>query len=88
VNLLTGNQGGGKTFAAMNEIITISYMPESHLIVYIAKKSYDPTFQEIRKLSNVPIIEVGYGRPKSFVVKYLWRKACTMKPGRNPKGVA
>jgi hypothetical protein len=33
VNLLTDNQGGGNMFAAMNEIITISCMPETHMIV-------------------------------------------------------
>ena len=60
LNILTGQQGKGKTFAALNEIITISYLPETHLILYVKKKDYDETVEAIRELSNVDIVDVKY----------------------------
>jgi hypothetical protein len=60
LNILTGQQGKGKTFAALNEIITLSYLPETHIIIYVKKKDYDETVEAIRELSAVPIIDVGY----------------------------
>ena len=60
LNILTGAQGKGKTFSALSEIITISYLPETHLIVYVKKKDYDETVESIREMSNVKILDVNY----------------------------
>jgi hypothetical protein len=67
VNVLTGCQGKGKTFTALTEIITISYLPETHIIIYVKKKDYDETFEAIRELSNVPIIDVQYDQAEQTV---------------------
>jgi hypothetical protein len=44
----------------LNEIITISYLPETHLIIYVKKKDHDETVEAIRDLANVPIVDVSY----------------------------
>ena len=65
LSILTGAQGKGKTFSALSEIITISYLPETHIIIYVKKKDYDETVEAIRSMSNVPIIDVGYDEAES-----------------------
>jgi nitrogen regulatory protein PII len=71
VNIITGAQGGGKTFAAMNEIITISYLPETHLIIVIKKKDFDPSVEHIKELAKCVLITINYDEAEEFVKNVL-----------------
>jgi hypothetical protein len=60
VSIITGAQNSGKTTALNQEIIPMSHLPQTHLIVYVKKKSYDPTVEAARPLYRCAFIEVSY----------------------------
>jgi hypothetical protein len=74
VNLLTGAQGGGKAFAAMNEILTISRIPETHLIIYIHNKAYDPTVEDIKDLAMVPAVSLDCEEAEDCIANLYYHK--------------
>jgi hypothetical protein len=79
VNVLTGAQGAGKTFAALTEILAICRATENtHLLVFVKRKAYDPTFENIRELiaaTGCRIDEVEYEEAEEYIHRLFAFKA-------------
>jgi hypothetical protein len=71
VNILTGAQGEGKTFTAMTEIIGISQVPNTHLIIYIKKKDFDPSVEAVKHLCGCPLISIDYDKATDYIKNLL-----------------
>jgi hypothetical protein len=51
VNILTGSQGAGKTFTALMEALGVVNNTENTTdLIFIKKKNYDPTFENVRDM--------------------------------------
>jgi hypothetical protein len=85
VNVLTGDQGAGKTFTALMEALGVcrNTSNTTHLI-FIRKKAFDPTFESVRSLfsnkknehagSDCKIIELGYEEAEKFCQQFFTAK--------------
>jgi hypothetical protein len=71
VNILTGSQGSGKTFTALVEILGICRQTSNaHLLVFVSKKDYDPTFENIKALiekANCRVEKIRYEDAEEFL---------------------
>jgi hypothetical protein len=67
VSIITGPQGSGKDTALFSEIIPQSHLPQTHLIIYVKKKSYDPTVEAAKPLLGCPFVECGYDECEKII---------------------
>jgi hypothetical protein len=71
VNPLTGAQGGGKTFAALAECLSICRQTNNtNLLIFIRKKSFDPTIESIKSLieqEDCAVKEIEYEDAMNYV---------------------
>jgi hypothetical protein len=71
VAILTGSQGSGKTFCALAEsLIVCRATRNTHMLIFIKKKAYDPTVEYIKPLieqTGCRFVEIGYDEAQTFV---------------------
>jgi hypothetical protein len=71
VAILTGSHGQGKSFAALTESLIICRAnPNTHMLIFIKKKAYDPTVESIRPLieaAGTKFVEIEYDEAEAFV---------------------
>jgi hypothetical protein len=67
VTVITGPQGAGKDTALFSEIIPQSHMPQTHLIIYVKKKSYDPTVEAAKPLLGCAFVECNYDECEDMI---------------------
>jgi hypothetical protein len=72
VNVLTGIQGVGKTFTALNEILTISSSPPN--LSRIKKKDHDPSALENVESSVVGVLITDYSEAEDAVAETIKHK--------------
>jgi hypothetical protein len=75
VNISTGYQGAGKTFKALEEALSVVlYTTNTTHLIFIHKKHYDPTFQNVKELFELQgcmVIELTYDEAEKFVMAFL-----------------
>jgi hypothetical protein len=71
VTILTGSQGSGKTFATLAESLIICRANRNtHMLIFIKKKAYDPTVESIKPLieqTGCQFVEIEYSDAEAFV---------------------
>jgi hypothetical protein len=78
VNILTGRQGKGKTLAALVEALGICRKSgRTHMLVFVKKKVYDPTFEHVKSLieaEGCAVKETSYEEAEENVeALLLWK---------------
>jgi hypothetical protein len=75
VNILTGSQGAGKTFAALMECLLIARQTyNTTILIFIKKKAYDPSYEAIKPLiekEGCRCVGVEYEDAVEFVQEIL-----------------
>jgi hypothetical protein len=67
VTIISGCQGSGKDAALFSEVIPQSHMKQTHLIIYVRKKDYDPTVEESKPLLGCQMLECNYDECEDIV---------------------
>jgi hypothetical protein len=76
VSLAVSVQGGGKTFKFMEEAIAVSKaIPETHLIIVFAKKSFDETVEATKHLAACPVVIMPYDQAVDYMTLLLTLKS-------------
>jgi hypothetical protein len=78
VVILTGAQGQGKTFTALAEsLIVCRKAPNTHMLIFVKKKGFDPTAEYIKPLiqaAGCQFVEIFYEQAEEFVQMIFYYK--------------
>jgi hypothetical protein len=75
VNILTGDQGAGKTLTALLEcLLVVRETDNTIILVFIKRKDYDPSYESVKRLfeqMGTRCMDVDYAQTEEVVLTVL-----------------